>query len=112
MLFPSDNGKQLIQSIRDSSSTIFGASDAAYKNNQSIHAWVISSGKVSDLENPLLHILGSGQVHGHPQYLSSSRGELQGIMAIAVILKLLSEFYTISCKVSSVCDNSGVIQKC
>jgi hypothetical protein len=42
----------------------------------------LGTGKGSDLENPLLHISGSGQVHGHPQNLSSSRGELQGIMVI------------------------------
>lgn len=39
-----DDDKQLIQSIRESNNIIFGASDAAYKTNQSTHAWAISSG--------------------------------------------------------------------
>jgi len=43
----------------------FGASDASYKEgNRSTHAWILSTGTVSDITNPLLNIHGTGPVHG------------------------------------------------
>jgi hypothetical protein len=76
--FPLDNGIALIQSIQDKSS-IYGMSDASLKHGRDTHAWIISSGNADDITNPMLHISGSGPVNGLPQYLPSSRRELQGI---------------------------------
>jgi hypothetical protein len=58
---------------------LFGASDASLKNGEATYVWIISSGKVDDIMSPLLNISGTGMVHGLPKYLSSARGELQGI---------------------------------
>jgi len=107
--FQMDDGLTLLMSIQESNKTIFVASDASYKDNRSTHAWIISTRKISDIMDPLLHISGLGPVHGPSYYLSFGRGELQGITAITILSKLLSEFYGSSCKVSTICDNLGVI---
>jgi hypothetical protein len=49
-----------------SSGSLFGVSDASFKNGRAAHAWIISSGKVDDISNPLLNISGNGMVHGFP----------------------------------------------
>jgi hypothetical protein len=87
-------------------------SDASLKHGRVTHAWIISSRGVDDITNPMLHISGSGPVHGLPQYLSSSRGELQGITAILLIAKLLMEYHSCNYKVQALCNNSGIISKC
>jgi len=68
----------LLSKIKNNSLGIFGASDASLKDDQASHAWIFSSGDIDDISDPLLHIRGSGPVHGYPPYLSSTRGELQG----------------------------------
>jgi hypothetical protein len=80
------------------------------KDDRATHAWILSSGNIRDIENPLLHILGAGTVHGAPQYLSSSRGELQGMPALSIVMRLFMEFYSIKPKPTFICDNSGVIK--
>jgi hypothetical protein len=75
-------------------------------------AWIISSGKVDDIMTPILNISGAGAVHGMPKYLSSARGELQGITAISIILNLLSDYHHKRITTSSICGNIGVINKC
>jgi hypothetical protein len=57
-----------------------------------------------------MSITGSGPVHGALMYLSSSRGELQGITALTVITKFFLEFFNTTCKATFICDNSGVIK--
>jgi len=92
-------------------SSLFGASDATLKDGRALHVWILSSGKIGNIEDSGGHISGSGPVHGETQYLSSARGELQGIAAITTIANLLSKFHNQKLKVSSICDNSGVISK-
>jgi hypothetical protein len=53
--FPPDNGYALMDGVH-SSGSLFGASDASFKNGKAAHAWIISSGKVDDISNPLLNI--------------------------------------------------------
>lgn len=110
--YPPDNGTAWMQSIQNKSSILFRASDAWLKEGRKSHAWIISSGHVDDIMDPLLHIYGFRPVHGLPQYLSSSRGELQGITAVSVTVKLLMDFHSTSCKVKVVCNNTGMISKC
>jgi hypothetical protein len=110
--FPPDHGSTLIQSIRNKSSNIFGASDASLKHGRASHSWIISSGDVDDILDPMLHISGSGPVHGLPQYLLSSSGELQCITAVSLMAKLLMDYHSYNCKVRAICDNSGMISKC
>ncbi len=112
VVFPPNNGTTLLIDIATTSGTLFGASDASLKNHQSSHAWIISSGSTQDIEEPLWHIYGSGPVHGAPQYLSSSRGELQGLTALSIVANLLSNFSGNKLRMNAICDNSGVISKC
>jgi hypothetical protein len=74
--FPNDNGEEMMNKIVLSNNNIFGASDASLKNDRASHAWIISSGDPSDIDNPNNHISGSGLVHGYYPNLSSARGEL------------------------------------
>jgi hypothetical protein len=110
--FPLDDGRVLIQGIKDSNKAIFAASDTFHKEGRSSHAWRISTGLVSDINNPLKHISGSGPVQGFHKYLSSTRGELQGITAITIISKLISEFLGPLCNITAITDNQGVIRRC
>jgi hypothetical protein len=83
--FPPDNGVNLLHSIQGANNNIFAASDASVKNKKAAHAWILSTGKVTDITDPLLNLHGYGPVHGPSQSLSSTRGELQGITAITII---------------------------
>jgi len=111
-VIPPDNGHTLIQSIKQSNKQIFASSDASLKNGRSTHAWVISTGQTSNFSDPYMHIKGAGAVHGHKKYLSSCRGELQGLTAITIIAKLISDYISSSCKVKAICDNLGAVQRC
>jgi hypothetical protein len=86
---------------------IYGASDASFKDNQASHAWIISTGQVEDVENPLLSIYGSGPVDGHFPDLSSTRGELQGQMAITIISNLFLQYHQLNATVHMVCDSKS-----
>jgi hypothetical protein len=110
--FPPDDGATLTQSIQEANKIIFVASDASYKEGRAAHAWIVSTGKISDIMNPWLNIHGLGPVHGPSQNLSSTREELQGITSITVISRLISTLCRLPCKVSAICNNTGVIHKC
>jgi hypothetical protein len=110
--FPFDDGRVLIQSIKDSNKAILAASDAYHKEGRTSHIWIISTGLVSDIYDPLKHISGSGPVQGFHKYLSSTRGELQGITAITIISILISEYLGSPCNRTAITDKQGVICKC
>jgi len=76
VIFPNDQGSALADACCQNRNILFGASDASYKHDQATHAWVISSGNVSDLASSNLSILGSGYVDGYAPHMSSARGEL------------------------------------
>jgi hypothetical protein len=63
--FPKDNGHALIKKIDTSSNILFGSSNASLKFQKSTRAWILSSGDSDDIENPLLHITGSGPVDSY-----------------------------------------------
>ncbi len=93
-VFPPDNGYKLMQTIKQSNKKkIFASSNASLRNGRSTHAWVISTGQISDLSDPNMHIRGAGSIHGHKNCLSSCRGELQGITAITIITNLISDLF-------------------
>jgi hypothetical protein len=86
--FPTDNRKEMLDRRISSNNNVFGASGASLKHDHASHAWIISSGDPSNIENPNIHKSGSGPVHGYYPNLSSARGELQGITALTIIFKL------------------------
>jgi len=110
--FPSNDVLSILQKIQQSKNNLYGASDASLKDGKAFHAWIISSGEIDDIEDPLHYISGSGPIHGIPHFLSSARGELQGITAVAIIANLLSEYHNKKLTISSTCDKTGVINRC
>ena len=75
---PTDIRKEMLDRIISSNNNVFGASDASLKHDRASHAWIISSGDCSDIENPNIHISGSGPVYGYypnlPPHEANSRG--------------------------------------
>jgi hypothetical protein len=110
--FPADNGTQLIQSAATYSNTIFGASVASLKENRATHAWVLTTGCITDLCNPNISITGHGIVDGFLSNLSSTREELHGIRALSIMASLLADFHSFKGNIKTVCNNQAVINKC
>lgn len=86
MSLPPDNGQALIQKISSGQNTIFASCDASLKNGHAMHAWIVSSGDVTDIMDPLLHVSDSGPVDGFTPFLSSARAVLTGITAATLFI--------------------------
>jgi hypothetical protein len=110
VVFPPDDGKLLIDYLEQHSESLclYGASDASFKINAS-HAWVISSGNVTDINDPFKSIHGSGPVDGYGPHLSSTHGELQGQTAIAIVTNLFLRHHNSSIPIRMICDNKSAI---
>jgi len=85
---------------------MFGASDASFRSGNATHAWVISSGQVSDLEALNMTITGCGAMDGYSTHMSSRRGELHGITALSIMTNVLYNFHNFTGTVTAVCDKS------
>jgi len=105
--FPPDDGNRLLATIESSYGCLYGDSDASLKRSTSAHSWFISSGNIDDIEDPYLHISGSGPVDGYAQHLSSTRGERQGQVAIAVIANLLLKFHKSNAPLKIISDSKN-----
>jgi len=110
--FPADNGEKLLGTISSSNNTLYSASDASVKDGRAPRAWIISSGNINDISNCNMHITGSRPVDGLPPFISSSRAELTGITAIAIITRIFLEFHSYTACIHTYCDNQGVTKKC
>jgi hypothetical protein len=88
---PPDYGELLCNAFVYKNKTLFGASDASLKEGRATHAWILSSGDINYIDNPLMNILGAGPAHGIPHFLSSAREELQGITALTIKVRLFME---------------------
>jgi hypothetical protein len=102
----------MFEKVTSTSDHIFGASDASFKQQSSSHTWIISPGDTIDIENPLLHIAGSGPVDGLPQKLSSGRGELARLTSITIIANLFNHYHSSRLPVKVICDNQSMVKKC
>ena len=110
---PPDDGVALSKHLLTSNKPLYGAADASLKDGNTSHAWVLSTGNIEDISNPLLHISGSGPVDGHPHDMSSSRGELQGQAALVTIANMFMDKHSIpnpSLHVTG--DNQGIMNRC
>jgi hypothetical protein len=103
---------QLINECKLNGNKLFGASDASFHDGRATHAWILSSGKVSDLISDTLSIFGSGFVDGYAPHISSARGELHGVTALSIITDLLCQHAHLPGQLTAICDNQGVVQKC
>jgi hypothetical protein len=103
-VYGSDNLSSLKEPI---SAMIYGVSDASVKSPSAAHAWILSSGAKTDLDNPLLHIAGTGPVDGYVPYLSSTRGELQGQTALTIITNLFLQHHNFQATLVMICDSKS-----
>jgi len=103
-VYGSDNLSSLEEPI---SAMIDGVSDASVKSPSAAHAWILSSGAKTDLDNPLLHIAGTGPVDGYVPYLSSTRGELQGQTALTIITNLFLQHHNFQATLVMICDSKS-----
>jgi hypothetical protein len=110
--FPPDDGITLLRRIQNNGNPLFGSSNASVRHLSFTHAWTITSGDISDLQNPLLCISGHGPTDGCPNSISSTRGELQGQTAMAIISDLFLTHNSSNASISLICDNKGAIQRC
>jgi hypothetical protein len=110
--FPSDSGTTIIQKDTQDNNRLFGVSDTSLKEGRPTQAWILSSGNVSDITDPNLHILGSGPVDVSPPYISSAKAELASITAVSIIAQLLLKFQSSNATVELICNNKGMIAKC
>lgn len=109
---PPDGGKLLLEKVKNKNSTLLGVSDASLCDNQCSHAWIICSGEPEDLSDPNMHVSGEGIVDGAREYLSSTRGELQGQAALTVMTSVLLQANdTLDTQIKLVGDNKGVQMK-
>ena len=69
------------------------------------HAWILTTGKAEE------EIHRKGPVDGAPEYHSSFRVELQGQLAILLLLGVVANAYrTLGRKLKCYCDNLGIIK--
>jgi len=59
-----------------------------------------------------MRITGQGFVNGNHYEMSSTRGELQGQVALAIMIRYLFDLHTTSLPSTFICNNQGVIQSC
>jgi hypothetical protein len=83
-----DDGIHLLSTI-STTKTIYGFSDGSFKDYYATHVWIISSGHITNILDPTLFIHGSSPMDGHTHDISSSRGELQGQIAITIMTDLI-----------------------
>jgi hypothetical protein len=103
---------QSINECKQNGNTFFGASDASLHNGQATHAWVLSTGRASDLTSDNLSIYDYGFVDDSAPHMSSTCGELHGVTALSIITDLLCQRANLLGKLTAICDNQGIVQKC
>lgn len=109
--FPPDDDKDIIDNI-PVNQCIFGASDASFQKDRGSHAWIVSTGNISDIQNDHRHISGSGPVHGFTHNISAGQEGLQGLTAASIISQLLMQFHRTTRKLDVICDNQGMTNQC
>jgi hypothetical protein len=113
VILPPDNGKALIEYLQSSNNPLVGPSDASLKHGQCCHAWILLTGQPQHIDDPTMSFKGSGAVDGAPEDQSSTRGELQGQTALAIIANnLLEHQQALNIPVTLITDNQGVQTKC
>ncbi len=73
---PQDGGKKLIEYLIQHNKPLIGVSDASLKTGHCGHAWILSTGELDHINNPIMYISGRGMVDGYHADLSSACGEL------------------------------------
>jgi hypothetical protein len=87
---------------------LFTCSNGAYCQSKGTgsHGWVIYARTGSEL------MVGAGPADGHPDFMSSYRSELGGILAsLYIIYRICSHFLLDSGPINHYCDNKGGLHK-
>jgi hypothetical protein len=107
---PRDQGKRLLQYVRERNQPLIGVSDSSKVKGQGRHAWIITTGDSQHLLDPKMQIHGSGVVDGYGPDLSSACGELQGKVALSIMYRhLLLLHRTSDLPVQYICDNKVIV---
>jgi hypothetical protein len=70
--FPEDGGSSLIQHLINTDKPLVGVSDASLKDGNSGHTWILSTGDLNHISNPMMQIIGTSPVDGYHADLSSA----------------------------------------
>jgi hypothetical protein len=88
-------------------------SDASLKHGQCSHAWMLTTGDPEHLTNQNMYIQGAGAVDSDTSMMSSTRGELHGQTAMAIMSDIfLTAHNDTTAKIVLYGDNKGVQQVC
>jgi hypothetical protein len=78
---------------------LIGMSDASLKDGQCSHACVLSSSDLDHLTNRNMSIHGAGAVDGDITTMSSTKGELHGQTAVAIMSKKFLNAHNVSVEI-------------
>ena len=105
IILPDDDGIHLAQAAMDGS--LLGVSDGSVKDNKATHAWTLTT----DSCDPLA-MKGCGPVDGNASTLSSFRSEVQGQVALLIMITLLVRVHNVTqSSFTSICDNQGALKR-
>jgi hypothetical protein len=111
---PLDQGQGILEyALNTNNSPLLGVSDTSVINGNGRHSWILTTVDKQYINDPEMMICGSGVVGGHSLDLSSSRAELQGQTALAIIINHLAKIQnTPQIPIIQSCDSQGVIKGC
>jgi hypothetical protein len=108
-----DQGRGLMEFIQSNNKALIGVSDASVVRRNGRHAWMITSGDIRHIGDPLMTIYGRGTVGGHQFDMSSAQAELQGQTPLAIMTSYLVKLHQIpSLPITFYCDNKGILDGC
>jgi hypothetical protein len=109
--FPNDGGDALINYLRTTNTPLLTARDASLKDGNGAHAWIPTNNNIHHFSNPNTFISGAGAFDGCHNDLSSSRGELQSQMAIAIMASNLLKTQQATKMVIHIYGNNKAVQQ-
>ena len=105
VIFPTDNGVHLASAAVNGH--LVGVSDGSLKTDIATHAWTLTTGPTDQLA-----LCGCGPIDGVASTLSSFRTEVQGQVALLIMVSLLSKVHVLShSSFTSVCDNQAALKR-
>lgn len=88
---------------------LLGVSDASIVNGNGTHSWVLLTGESEHLDNPYMEVEGTEPVDSYPIDMSSTWGELQSSMSLAIMSKIiLTQNNASEINVVLLSDNKGM----
>jgi len=105
IIIPEDGGIHLAQAAHDG--LLLGVSDGSVKGSQATQAWTLTTSP-----NDLLSMKGCGPVDGSTSTLSSFHAEVQGQLALLIMITLLVKVHNVSQpSYTSICDNQSALKR-